>query len=477
MRVVPRSVLGRMLPVGLLAISAACTSVSAQRDHDRDAALGLVRERLGVEVPAHAGDGDGIADEVIELLREPLTEASAVRIALLNNRMVRAELAELGVASADLVQAGVLSNPVLAADAKFFDGGTEIEFGLVQSLLDVFFLNARKRIHASELEATKARVARKIIRLACDVRRALIEVRAARRLVDVEREIVRAAQASADLMAELHRAGNVTDPPRTADELALIRAQLALAQAEAAEAEAVEPLNVLLGLWGDHLVQSVSGGLTEDAGAGLDLAQLEARAVTASLDLVELRARATAEARRAGIDGWEAVLGHAEVGVAGMREADGSEWGLGPALGFGLPVFDRGTARRAASAARLEQLHSQHVARAVEVRSAARRLRERFSALHERAAIIRDEQLPKASRLVRETLRNYNAMQIGVFDVFVVRQQEIEAARDHVETLRDAWLARVDIEELHAGSLNEERIAARPAASGHAAQPMESGGH
>jgi cobalt-zinc-cadmium efflux system outer membrane protein len=78
---------------------------------------------------------------------------------------------------------------------------------------------------------------------------------------------------------------------------------------------------------------------------------------------------------------------------------------------------------------------------------------------------------------VRETLRNYNAMQIGVFDVFVAKQQEIEARRSYVGTLRDAWLARIDLEELMAGGLNDERVSARPRASGPSTTTMQSRAH
>lgn len=461
----------------LLAITSGCSSLASQREHDRTDLRDVVRERVGVEIAPLGRDDGSIAPEALELLASPLTEDSAVKVAILNNREVRAALARLGVASAELVQAGLLSNPVLSANAKFFDGGTEIEAGLVQSFLDVFLLSTRKRIGEAELQATKAHLAREIVRLVHDVRRAFVHVRAAQRLVDVEREILRAAQASTDLTGELHRAGSVTDPQLTADEVALLRAKLAAARSVAASWEAREPLNTLLGLWGDSVAWTVEGVLSDDILASFDLERVETRAVTASFDLAELRAEATADARRAGIVGWEAALAPSEVGLAAKKEVSDSGWGLGPALGFSLPIFDGGGPRRAATAAKLEHTLAEHIARAVEVRSASRRLRERLIALQGQAGFIRDEQLPKARRLVRETLRNYNAMQIGVFGVFAAKQQEIDSARSYVETLREAWLARLDLEELLAGSLNHERINAGPAASGHATPTMGQAGH
>jgi cobalt-zinc-cadmium efflux system outer membrane protein len=287
-----------------------------------------------------------------------------------------------------------------------------------------------------------------------DVRRAFVGVRAAERLLAVEREVLRAAQASVDLMGELHRAGNVTDPELTSEELGLARAKLAVARAEAGLVDAREPLNELLGLWGDAVNWTVDGALPEDPTAGLDLEHVESRAIQSSLMLAGVRSDASAEARRLGLVGWEAILDPGEVGLVAKREVDGGDWGLGPALGFNLPLFDSGGARRAAVTAALEASLADHVAGAVRVRSAARRLRERSAALADQVRFIRAEELPKSKRLVRETLRNY----IGAFGVFVARQQEIESMQNYVETLREAWTARIDLEELLAGSYRESRV-------------------
>src|SRR4051812_27534990 len=69
---------------------------------------------------------------VNELLAQPLTPERATQIALLNNPTLQAAYEDLGVAQADLVQAGLLKNPVFDADAKFLEsaGGTIIEISV-----------------------------------------------------------------------------------------------------------------------------------------------------------------------------------------------------------------------------------------------------------------------------------------------------------------------------------------------------------
>ena len=61
---------------------------------------------LGTELDAQ------VAQEVRELLHDTLTVDGAIQVALLNNRDLQALYADLGVAQADLVQAGLLKNPV-----------------------------------------------------------------------------------------------------------------------------------------------------------------------------------------------------------------------------------------------------------------------------------------------------------------------------------------------------------------------------
>ena len=58
--------------------------------------------------PKNEGAKTIVAERVSELLQEPLNADSAVQIALLNNNGLQASLYALGVAEADVVQAGRL---------------------------------------------------------------------------------------------------------------------------------------------------------------------------------------------------------------------------------------------------------------------------------------------------------------------------------------------------------------------------------
>jgi len=162
---------------------------------------------------------------------------------------------------------------------------------------------------------------------------------------------------------------------------------------------------------------------------------------------------------------WEAVFPELETGVASKRESADGRWGAGPDLSVALPLLDQGHARRAIADATLRERIARHVSLAVAIRSAARTYRERVISLEQRARYLRETYVPLRTKLLRQTLANYNAMQVGAFEVLTAKQQEVDAQREYVETLRLAWIARLDLEELLAGSLRAPGALQPPKAS------------
>jgi outer membrane protein, heavy metal efflux system len=429
------------------------------------------RARIGTD----ANDGSVARATCAELLSGPITQAAAVKVALLQNGAVRESYERLGIARADLVQAGLVSNPVFSADAKFFSAGPEIELGLAQSFLDLFFIPLRRRVAAADLRAAEASVARDLVSLVYEVRRAFAGALAAEAIVEARRESLRTATTQRDLVRTLYDAGNVPASRRTTLEAGASRAQLDLTESEAMARAAREPLYVLLGLCEASPKVQLVGTLDTLPGQVVDEPVAVSRAVGRSLDLVASCARIESAAQAAGLRRREGVLPLLEVGAVGKGEAEGP-WGFGPSVSTALPIFDHGQARALAANAVFRQRVVHHGVLTVEVQSAARMLRDRAAMLRERARSLREEYLPLRSRLVRETVQQYNAMQIGAFEVLSARQQEAEAQLEHLETVRDAWLARLDLEELIAGSLNRERLRSTPH-PGDAEETPSAGGH
>ena len=99
-----------------------------------------VEERSATKIAWNTGTNQDqeAAEQLRALLRRKRTADDAVRIAALNNRDLQALYSDLGLAQADLVQAGLFKNPILDAAVFFPLSGVRPDFSLsvVVGLLD-----------------------------------------------------------------------------------------------------------------------------------------------------------------------------------------------------------------------------------------------------------------------------------------------------------------------------------------------------
>jgi cobalt-zinc-cadmium efflux system outer membrane protein len=153
-----------------------------------------------------------------------------------------------------------------------------------------------------------------------------------------------------------------------------------------------------------------------------------------------------------------------EIGAAAEKEP-GDPWKVGPSVSVPIPVFDQGQARVARGAAELRRAQQEYYALAVRIRATARALVERVRGAGDRALFFRDIVLPLQERIVSEAQLQYNAMQLGIFELLRDRQQQIEAGAEYIEVVREYWMARAEILHLMSGRLpaDESSRPRRPA--------------
>lgn len=428
--------------VGLVcALLVSCTSVATRVEREREHIAHELRARVGSEL--------GSLDETRarELLAQPLGIDQAVEAALALDPRAREALAELDVASARRVRAGLIRNPVLQLGLARLDGETDLDLDLTQPLAELLTLGARTERADSELLAERARAARSLVSLVHDVQRDWTEAAVAERSVRLARERVEAEAAATRLADELHHAGNVVDSVLTLSQLALAEARSRRELAESRSAVARERLARHFGVAGERVELAQDLELPLPA---LPPHGFEASVENASLDLQEARARVESAARAAGVAQWEVLLERSSLGLT-LRQEDGRE-GAGPTFALTLPLFDDGSAAGAEARARLKVEIARHSSIELELRESVRATERRFAALVERFRVARDEHTPAASRQLDEVLRQYNAMQVGVFDVLAARREELGAQEASLELERELRLAALDLDELLAGS-------------------------
>jgi outer membrane protein, heavy metal efflux system len=422
---------------GFSDVSAAVEARSAKR----------VVWNLGTDLDAQA------AQDVQSLLEDALTADKAVQVALLNNRELQATYAELGVAQADLVQAGLLTNPVFDGAAFFpLEGGpVSLELSAAMSFLDIFYLPLRKRVAKAQLEAAKLQVTGEVLDFAAAVQTAFYRHQADEQMLELLQTISHALATALEAAQRLHAAGNITDLDLARERAVTEEAKLQLRAAETTVRESREQLNTLMGLWGQETTWHTQKHLPDLPEAPVSLDGLEARALRESLDLASARQRMIVAGEALGVNRATALLPESAVGSGAER--DDGEWKVGPLLELPIPLFDQGQGRTGLAGAELRRAQQEYYALGVRIRATVRTVSERVRGAEDRARYARDILLPLLERIVGETQLQYNAMQLGVFELLRVREQQIRVAMTYIETLRDYWLARTDLAQLLSGRL------------------------
>ena len=375
------------------------------------------------------------------LLQQPLTAQSAVQIALLNNRQLQVEYERLGIAQADLVQAGLLSNPILFAGIRFPKGGrggNNIEFALAKEFLDVLLRPARQRLAEREFEQVRLRVAAAVLDKVAGVLTAYYRVQGKQRLQEIMALAADAQHATYALAQRFEQAGNLSEK-----ELALNRgaaadmsAELLTAQTELVNARA--DLNGLLGLDASDRDWILADGLPELPGSDPEPDRLEDDAVEASLELRALKNETDQLAEALAMTRRYRWLGGADFGVSTERDPDGSRV-TGPNFSIELPLFDQRQAAIARLESRVRQSRSRYQAEETALRNQVRSLMERMAMARRIAEYHRDEVIPARQQVVKFTRQEQNYMLVDIFELLFARQQEIQAYRTYVNALTDYW--------------------------------------
>jgi cobalt-zinc-cadmium efflux system outer membrane protein len=328
-----------------------------------------------------------------------------------------------------------------------------MEMAVVQDFMDVVMIPLGKRLAEAQLEATKAEVTAAVLDLTSEVKVAFVSLQAAEQTLAMRKQILQSTDASYDAARRLHKAGNITDLSMASERALYEQSKLAVASAETAALEARERLNSLMGLWGNDTRWSVAGNLASMPANEMDLSDLERRAVASSLGLTMLRNEMRMVASRTGMDAAELVFPELAGGASAEYEGPEDKWNAGPAIAIGIPLFDWGQARTAAGRHRLRRLWNEYTALAIEVRSAARAAKYRLRNARQQSEYYRRVVLPLAEQITAETQLQYNAMQLGVFQLLQAKQREIDTRRMYILAQRDYWIARTELEQILAGRM------------------------
>ena len=440
--------LGLVLGAGALAGCAHVDPNPAFRD-----LANTVHLRTGKRVQWNRGSAEDAQAQaaVARLLSRPLTADSAVQVALLNNRNLQATYEELGIAQADLVEAGLLKNPTFLFERRL--PGQAAEIDVLQEFLDLILLPLRKRIAAAQFEAAKLRVGHDILTTAAEVRAAFYEHQGDQQLVDLRKTVADATERSAETALKMHEAGNLRNLDLASEQATHAQAKIDVAKVQASAVGSREKLNKVMGAFGTQTSWTVTSRLPELPGNEVPVSRLESRAIEQRLDLAAARQQLIAEARARGIAPAEAIFARAEIGSHYEHEIE-PRHSTGPSISVPIPIFNQGQPASARANARVRQAEQRYLALAADIRSDVRAARDKMLLARREVEYFKSTALPMRTRVTEESQLQYNAMQISPFQLLQAKQEEVKTGADSIEALRDYWMARAELEKAVGGSLS-----------------------
>jgi len=422
-----------------------------------------VHERTGVAVrwQQNAAAREEALAQVRVLLKKSLTVNSAVQIALLNNRDLLATFEDVGVSAADLREAGLWKNPSIDLSFRFPDrppSAVNAEEAVAFDILDLLMLPLRKRVAAEQLAATQLRVTSEALRVVAEVKSEVYWLQGERAMLTHRKTIVEINATSLDLAQRQHDAGNITDLALAQQQAAYNTARLAFAGAENEQREHREKLNRLLGLWGADTAWKLADGLPSLPEGDVPLRGLESLAVAQRLDLGAAQKELASLVRALGLTKSYRYIGALEFGVDTEHEPDHSNV-TGPTFRLELPLFNQGQARVAKGEAELRRAERKVEALAIGIRADVRALHDKLAALRETARFYQSEIVPTQRAVTSGTQLRYNGMLTGNYDLFNARADQADAEQKSIETLRDYWMTRAELERAVGGSLRPRATA------------------
>jgi cobalt-zinc-cadmium efflux system outer membrane protein len=448
--------------LGAAVFALGCASSSIKRDEGLVRAIANERSDHRLLPALRSRDLPRVAERDVEddgalskwtkqLLGKPLTADSATRIALLQNRELRAALRDIGVTRGEAIQASVPPNPRL--HAELFPGDeSELELGVEIDLVGSILAPARSRALAPMIEAARFDAASAVLEVGYRARVAFYALSAAEQRVAIARQSHETLLAGLDATRAMRAAGNVPERDLPSAEVAAERAGIEVAQLELEQVSAREELQRILG------VDVPDGALP--AKAGLDVVPAEpdlaekssARALRSSFALRAMQLRLESLERQAGLtraSGWLPDLSVELLARRDEREDDEFQFGAG--VSVDVPLFDRNQGAAGSLEAQRDALLERYFGQVVTVRSLTRQAEERVRSAHARARKYQDVIVPAQARLAEQLLLHYNAMQIGIFELLQARREQLAVQLAYVQTLEEYWSSVAALQALLAG--------------------------
>ncbi|MEO5739842.1 MAG: TolC family protein [Vicinamibacterales bacterium] len=416
-----------------------CACATTGQGPDRGALDAAIRARATSGIPV---DGTAVAAMPADVsLDDGLTSQEAVSIALWNSPSFQATLTDLGFARADLVEAGLLRNPVFSL--LFPVGPKQLEWTL-QVPFDAIWQRPR-RIAAARLnlQAVGERLVWDALTLVAQTRTAHADALIADRRLQLTIENADLVQRLSAITEARLRAGDISELEARSARSDAARTLVVRRAVEHDRNLARLTLAAILGL--DAVadqVRPVAGPLIDPAACGTDAARLEdALASRPDVRAAEIGIEAAAQRAR-----WErsrvlTLMGMLDFNAKGSQGAE-----LGPGVNLDVPIFSRNQGAVGRADVEVERMSRMYAAARSQVVADVRSAGVRVEQAEEAIAAWRDEIVPSLETEQRQAESAYKAGEIPLFTLLDVSRRLVDGRTRLLDAEADLRRATIALE-------------------------------
>lgn len=435
-----------------------------------------------------------------------LTQEEAVALALRNNRQLRADLETIAQADAQLLQAGLLSNPMLNLMIMFPAGGGRSMLwanGLPQMpLQDLWLIPARKKVAKAELQSAVLRVADGAVGTAASVKTTYARLQYLQRAIELTRENLEIVRQSTEVIRVRQTSGQATQVQTNLSDIRAMRMKSELIGMESEYRAGKRELLATMGLASasaDWIVEPLAP-LPEEWLAQTDEEQLTVVAADQRLDLKAAEWEIQAAQAEIGLnkrEGWpdlalglgfqrdpapqsnnpswagragntavrglvDRAMGMPSAPMLGepfqpkMREV---KWSVGPMMEMELPIFDWNQAGIARARATHRQRIANYEALLQQTIETVRRSLVTLKQAHEQSRFYAESVTPAVEQNLELARRSYISGQEDLTVYLDVQEDLLRTRLSQIEFTRNYLVSRAELERALGGKLVAEPVA------------------
>jgi cobalt-zinc-cadmium efflux system outer membrane protein len=423
----------------ILLVAGAC---AIPQSPDRSQVATGISERAGIDARGLPVRGREWTAPPGATLDDGLSVEEAVAIALWNNADFQVALSTLGLVRADLIEAGLIKNPVLSL--LFPWGPKQLEFVATFAVDQLW--QRPKRLEDARLnaEAAAEQLVASGLRLVADVRLAFFEVLVAERRLTLAADQADVAAQVTKLAEGQLRVGDISEFEARLARTDTLRLEAARLTRIAARDLARARLRTLLGLDPDGPAIRLSEPSPAAADRCAPGPELVRSALAARPDVRAAELQIEAAGARAGLEEARIISLTASLD-ANERGLEGFE--MGPGIGVEIPVLSQNQGRRARATAEVEQASRRYLAVRAAVSSEIAAALIGLTEARDTARLLSGDVATSLAAARQQAERLYTAGEISLLALLETRRRLIEVEATHIEAMFAVDRALVRLEQ------------------------------